>query len=89
MSLNIVFYDRMAFILSNAIATLSILPLSYIVNLPFRDCSLITGKGGYKTGRGACEVLPLQKGGWGGGKGLSHAEGGGHKMFWGSFYTVA
>ena len=40
------------------------------------DWSLITGRGVYKTGRGACEVLPLQTGA-GGGKGFSHAEGGG------------
>ena len=31
-----------------------------------RDWSLITGRGeGYKTGGGACEVLPLRKGGAG------------------------
>ena len=36
-------------------------------------------------GGGACEVLPLQIGV---AKSLSHAEGG-HKRFWGSFYTVA
>ena len=29
----------------------------------FRDWLLITGKGGYNTGVGACEVLPLRKGG--------------------------
>ena len=28
-----------------------------------RDWSLITGRGGYKTGVGAREVLPLRKGG--------------------------
>ena len=28
-----------------------------------RDWSLIWGGGGYKIGGGACEVLPLQKGG--------------------------
>ena len=28
-----------------------------------RDWSLITGRGGYKTGGGACEVLSLRKGG--------------------------
>ena len=28
-----------------------------------RDWSLITGRGGYKTGGGAREVLPLRKGG--------------------------
>ena len=55
----------------------------------FRDWSLITGRGGYKTGGGgAREVLPLQKGG--GGKSFSHTEGGGgHKKCWGSFYAVA
>ena len=43
-----------------------------------RDWSLITGRGGgLHNGRGACEVLPLEKGG------------GGHKQFWGRFYTVA
>ena len=45
-----------------------------------RDWSLITGRGGgYKTGGGAREVLPLQKGG-GGGKSFSHAEGGAQKV---------
>ena len=40
----------------------------------FRDWSLITGMGGAcKTGWGACEVLPLQKGG-GGRKRFNHAE---------------
>ena len=40
-----------------------------------RDWSLITGRGGAtKQEGGACEVLPLRKGG--GGKSLSHAEGG-------------
>ena len=57
-----------------------------------RDWSLITGGGGYKTeGGGEHEGLPLRKGG-GGGKSVSHAEGGGgegHNKFWGSFYTVA
>ena len=34
------------------------------LNLKFRDWSLITGRGGgYKTGGGAREVLPLRKGG--------------------------
>ena len=43
-----------------------------------RDWSLITRRGGGATKRegGACEVLPLRKGG-GGGKGFSHAEWGG------------
>ena len=37
-----------------------------LVYVTLRDWSLITGRGqGYKTGGGgACEVLPLQKGGW-------------------------
>ena len=45
-----------------------------------RDWSLITGRGGggYKTGGGAREVLPLRKGG--GRKSFSHAEGGAHKV---------
>ena len=56
---------------------------------PLRDWSLITGRGGgLQNGRGvAHEVLPLRKGE--GGKSFSHAEGGGHKKFWGSFYAVA
>ena len=48
-----------------------------------KDWSLITGRGGLQNGRGgACEVLPLRKGGEGG-KRFSHAEGGGggHKTF--------
>ena len=32
-------------------------------NKALRDWSLITGRGGYNTGGGACEVLPLPKGG--------------------------
>ena len=55
-----------------------------------RDWSLITEKGGgLQNGRGggASEVLPLQKRG-GGGKGLSHAEGG-HNKFRVSFNTGA
>ena len=45
-----------------------------------REWSLITGRGGgYKTGGGAREVLPLKKGG-GGGKSFSHAEGGAQKV---------
>ena len=59
--------------------------------LRVRDWSLITGRGrggGYKTrgGGGACEVLPLQKGG--AEKVLAMLKGG-HKQFWGSFYAVA
>ena len=41
--------------------------------------------GGYKTGGGACEVLPLRKGT---GKVLAMLKRG-HKKFWGSFYTIA
>ena len=42
-----------------------------------REWSLVTGRGGgYKMGGGACEVLPLQKGGGGVGKSFSHAAGG-------------
>ena len=34
--------------------------------MPVRDWSLITGReGGHKTGGGACEVLPIRKGGGG------------------------
>ena len=42
-----------------------------------RDWSLITGRGATKREGGACEVLSLQKGGGGGRKGFSNAEGGG------------
>ena len=51
----------------------------FIVYIALRDWSLITGRGGYKTGGGAREVLPLQKGG--GGKSLSHAEEGAQQVF--------
>ena len=52
-----------------------------------RDWSLITGRGGgYKTGGGAHEVLPLRKGG--AEKVLAMLKGG-HKKFRGSFYVVA
>ena len=47
--------------------------------MSLRDWSLITGRGGYKTGGGgAREVLPLQKGG--GGKSFSHPEGGAQQV---------
>ena len=37
---------------------------SYVLaNSIIRDWSLFTGRGGYKTGGGACEVFPLRKGG--------------------------
>ena len=52
-----------------------------------RDWSLITGRGGYKTGGGgAREVLPIRKG-WAD-KVLAMLKGG-HKKFRGSFYVVA
>ena len=52
-----------------------------------RDWSLITGRGGYKTGGGgAREVLPLWKGGAEKGSAMLK---GGHKKIWGSFYAVA
>ena len=47
-----------------------------------RDWSLIMG-------RGASEVLPLQKGGGGADKVLAMPKGGGHKKFCGSFNTGA
>ena len=52
----------------------------------YRDWSLITGRGGYKTGGGAREVFPYEKGG--AEKVLAMLKGG-HKKFWGSFYVVA
>ena len=53
-----------------------------------RDWSLVTwkGGGGYKTGGGACEVLPLRKRGVE--KVLAMLKGG-HNEFWGSFYVIA
>ena len=54
--------------------------------LNIRDWSLISGRGGYKTGGGAREVLPLRKGGEE--KVLAMLKGG-HKKFWGRFYVVA
>ena len=39
-------------------------------------------------GRGHVKFYPYKKGG-GAGKSFSHAEGGGHKKFWSSFYAVA
>ena len=56
----------------------------------FRDWSLITGRGGgYKTGGGgACEVLPLRKGG--AVKVVAMLKGVGvTTRFWGSFYMIA
>ena len=51
-----------------------------------REWSLITGRGGYKTGGGGREVLPLRKGG--AEKVLAMLKGG-HKKFWGRLYAVA
>ena len=47
--------------------------------LGLRDWSLITGRGGYKTGQGPREVLPLQNRG-GGRTSFSHAEGGAQQV---------
>ena len=43
----------------------------------FRDWSLITGRGGYKTGGGQVKFYPYEKGGQ---KRFSHAEGGSQKV---------
>ena len=53
-----------------------------------RNWSLITGRGGYKTGEGGRQVkfYPYEKGGTE--KVLAMLKGGG-KKFWGSFYTLA
>ena len=51
----------------------------------FKDSSLNTGRGGYKTGGGGtCSFTPTKRGG---GKSFSHAEGG-HKKLYGSFYAL-
>ena len=42
------------------------------------------GEEGLQNGRGACEVLPLRKGG--AEKVLAMLKGGGHKTFWGIFF---
>ena len=60
--------------------------IPFVFGLEFRDWSLITGRGGYKTGGGGACFTPTKRGG---GKSFSHAEGGGHDKFWGSFYAVA
>ena len=54
--------------------------------MPAKGLVINYGEGGLQNGRGACEVLPLRKGG--GGQSFSHAEEGAQK-FWGSFYAVA
>ena len=51
-----------------------------------RDWSLITGRVGYKTGGGSCEVLPLRKGVTE--KVLAMLKEG-HGKFLGSFYVIA
>ena len=51
---------------------------------PFRDWSLITGRGGYKTGGGAREVLPYEKGGGGVAEKVLAMLKGGHNKFWGT-----
>ena len=53
-----------------------------------RDWSLVTGRGGLQNGGGHMKFYPYEKGGGGGGKSVSHAEGG-HKTFWGGFCAVA
>ena len=55
-----------------------------------RDWSLITGRGGGATKRegGHMKFYPYEKGGGGADKVLAMLKGG-HKKFWGSFYTVA
>ena len=56
-----------------------------------REWSLIIGRGRqglHNEGAGASEVLPLQKGGWGGRKILAILKTG-HKTFWGSLNTGA
>ena len=53
-----------------------------------RDWSLITGRGGYKTGGGGhVKFYPYKKGG-GAEKVLAILKGG-HNKFWGCFYAVA
>ena len=52
-----------------------------------RDWSLITGRGGYKTGGGwHVKFYPYEKGG---AENVLAILKGGHKRFWGSFYAVA
>ena len=51
-----------------------------------RDWSLITGRGGYETGGGAREVLPLRKGGAEKVLAMMKRR---HNKFWGRFYVVA
>ena len=59
------------------------IPCIFLIVMDTPKGLLVTNYGegggvGYKTGRGAREVLPLRKGG--GGKSFSHAEGGAHKV---------
>ena len=56
--------------------------------LCFRDWSLSTLRVGYKTrGGGHVKYYPYERGGVE--KVLAMLKGGGHEMFWGSFYAVA
>ena len=58
-----------------------------MVHSSLRDWSLIMRREGYKTGRGAYEVDPCEKGG---GRVLAMLKGGGgYNKFWGNFYVVA
>ena len=62
-------------------------PRSTEVGGDFRDWSLITGRGGLQNGRGGhVKFYPYEKGG--AEKVLAMLKGG-HKKFWGSFYSVA
>ena len=60
-----------------------------VIKHVFRDWSLITGRGGYKTGGGGhVKFYPYEKGG--AEKVLAMLKGGGgHEKFRGSFYVVA
>ena len=53
--------------------------------MTIRDWSLITGRGGYKTGEGACEILPLRKGGHK--EVLAMVKGGGRQTSFGVVFT--
>ena len=63
-------------------------PLDQCIQPPFRDWSLITGRGGGATKReaGAREVLPRRKRG---AENVLAMLKGGHNKFWGSFYAEA
>ena len=57
-----------------------------LFHITVRDWSLITGRGGYKTGGGHVKFYPYRK--RGAEKVLAMLKGG-HNKFWGSFYVVA